>query len=370
MKIRTTKTHYVADCRPHGKEKRFPKTPAGRRAAKALIRTIEKEHWSTGVYSDPTSTPFFMDAIQDYYKAEMARVKRKEIESGTVEDKNRHLKEIGEFFLADGRKVNSFRIGEISVNHVINKIIAKLYGDAAWGTGKRKFSALASFYQWLNECEITPHNPTRVKKPKQPVGELRPIDMISKDDIKKIIECATPYMRLKIKFAAETGLRAGEMIALTWDDIDLVDGYITVNKALKRDRTIGSPKTKAAYRTNKINSFLLALLREWKIAQPLNQRSKNLVFPSRSGNFAFSNNWRKQVLHPACDKAGVERIRWHDLRHYFASILLYSAREDLAVVCKLMGHSDISTTHKKYGHWLKDDARDKEIGERHAAAFA
>ena len=377
MKIRTTKNHYVADCRPHGKEKRFPKTPDGRRAAKALISNIQKSFLTSGVYSDPTTTPFYKDAVEDFFRAELARVKRNEVELDTVQEKYRVLKEIGEFQLvlsaaagSGGRVANSFRVGEITTAYVINDIIAELYGNQSWGTGKRKISHLSCLYTWLNKCEITPHNPTVVDKPKQPIEEAKPIDRIAKDDIKKIIECASLSIRLKIKFAAETGLRAGEMIALTWDDIDFDDGYLTVDKALKRNRRLGPPKTKASYRTNKINPSLLGLLREWKFAQPISQRGKNLVFPTRTGHYSWSNVWRTQGLHPACDKAGVERIRWHDLRHYYASILLYSAREDTAVICKLMGHSDISTTHKKYGHWLKDDARDKEIGERHAAAFA
>ena len=71
----------------------------------------------------------------------------------------------------------------------------------------------------------------------------------------------------------------------------------------------------------------------------------------------------------ACHAAGVERIRWHDLRHYYASQLLDKFGDNLHAVASIMGHEDIATTRKIYGHWLADDARDQIIGDDLARAI-
>jgi len=375
MKIRTTKTHYIADCRPHGREKRFPKTPDGKRAARALLKNVNKQYLTRGEYADPTLTPLFKDLVVKYIEHEMGRAKRKELVERSVIEKQIKLESIGEYVI-DKKQINDMRVGEIRVGHIKNEIINELYKERAWTTGKKWFGALHGFFKWAYECEIIPSNPTFVKKPKKPIKQSQPMDRISKDDIKKIIENGksnranvTDY-RLRIKFATETGLRMGEQLALTWDDIDLTTGHVTVNKSLKQDRSVGPPKTLAGYRTVNLNPQLVDDLRLWKLSQPLAQRSKNLVFPSTVGTHGYNNNWREKILHKACDRAGVPRIRWHDLRHYYASILLFNAREEIGVVSRLMGHANISTTIDIYGHWLDDSRRDKEISERHAKAFA
>jgi integrase len=64
------------------------------------------------------------------------------------------------------------------------------------------------------------------------------------------------------------------------------------------------------------------------------------------------------VLHPACVAAGIEELRWHDLRHFFASICLELFGADFHRITTLMGHKSISTTRELYGHWIDDEARD------------
>jgi integrase len=114
---------------------------------------------------------------------------------------------------------------------------------------------------------------------------------------------------------------------------------------------------------------LLNELREWKVLQPLTERGENLVFPNGVGSIDDSSNLRNRGLHPACRAAGVEEIRWHDLRHFFASILLYDLKEPDPVICELMGHSNIAFTHQIYGHWMTDARRDAEIASRLSLAF-
>ncbi len=77
----------------------------------------------------------------------------------------------------------------------------------------------------------------------------------------------------------------------------------------------------------------------------------------------------RDVLKKACKQAGVEVIRWHDLRHFFASILLQTYGDDLHKVTSFMGHGSIEMTRKVYGHWLDDSKRNAEDAAKLDAAL-
>jgi integrase len=92
------------------------------------------------------------------------------------------------------------------------------------------------------------------------------------------------------------------------------------------------------------------------------------VFPGQRNPIASANGFII-AIHKACDAAGVAHIRWHDLRHYYASVLLDRLGNNWWQIQNLMGHADITTTQSKYGHWLDDEARDDEISNAVAGGF-
>ena len=79
------------------------------------------------------------------------------------------------------------------------------------------------------------------------------------------------------------------------------------------------------------------------------------VFNSRGGNIIADSRF-PEILRTACSQANVERIRWHDLRHYFASQLLKIYSDDWNRIKTYMGHTNIQTTINIYGHWIETDA--------------
>ena len=191
---------------------------------------------------------------------------------------------------------------------------------------------------------------------------------ISRDDIKAIIANADEYA-LRIKFAAYTGARVGEQIATAWDNLDLDGSAYHIRQSARHGQS-SSVKTRAGIRSIALPDHLVADLREWKIAQPLRQRHKGLVFPSSEGNLADGGNWRKRGLHPACDRAGLPRIRWHDLRHHFASVLLFETPATDAQITQFLGHTSIDFTRKIYAHWLSDPRRDEALAKMMSKAFS
>jgi len=369
MKIRTTNTHHVADARSlGGGERKFPKTPAGKRKAQAHLRKVQAEHERLGAYTNVARTPVFSDAVEMYLTHEYQRALRGELAETQVKYKRQALRVIAGLTHVN-KPVAETRLADISIGYVKNSLIPQLWTINKHETAKKKYGTLKHFMRWAVESEILVTNPALVRLPKRPKLAARAVDRISKQAVSAIIDHAAPRYRLAITFAAYTGLRAGEQLALTWDDIDFDAGLVRVNKAVKADRSIGEPKTEGGHRTVEIADTLLSDLRAWKLAQPIEQRSKNLVFPTAAGGIHDVNNLRVRGLTPACKAAGVEVIRWHDLRHFFASVLLFDAELGDAVVTQLMGHSNISFTLRQYGHWLPEARRAGNISAKLSTAF-
>ena len=371
MKIRTTKTHYVADARSlRGGERRFAKTPAGKKEAQAYLNLVQVEYDRRGVFTNPNQTPTFEQAVGEYLRFEEARARRGELTIAHVNNKRVALQDIGALKY-EGKVLNGVRLGDLRPGAIKRELLPALFECSAYATAQKKAVILKHMMAWAVEtAEILPTNPAMVSLPKKPAAEERPVDRISKQTVASIIKYAPARYRLVIKFAAFTGLRAGEQLALTWDDIDFERGLVRVNKAIKSDGLVGIPKTKSGVRSVALEPSLAADLREWKLAQPLPQRRQGLVFAAGDGNFLNIDNLRRRGLHAACRAAGVEALRWHDLRHYFASVLLFDLQESDAVVTSLMGHHSISFTHSQYGHWMPEARRDQEISDRLAKAFS
>ena len=171
---------------------------------------------------------------------------------------------------------------------------------------------------------------------------------------------------LAVSFAFQTGLRFGEQAALRWSAIDFDKSRVRVfaaQRATDRGNEIGQTKTTKSRRVVGLSRQLLQELREWKIRSPFSD-SDDLIFPTRHGSGqSCSSNWRKRVLHPLCDKVGINRLRWHDGRHFYASVLLASLGRDWGRIADLMGHTSSDFTRKQYGHWIDTDDEDDVIGD-------
>jgi integrase len=115
--------------------------------------------------------------------------------------------------------------------------------------------------------------------------------------------------------------------------------------------------------------FLLKSLREWKVAQPLEQRANNLVFANEVGEPAAGWGWRVNGIGAACKAAEVERITWQDLRHFYASVLIFSSELNDSTITEFLGHSSIAFSKKEYARWFKDRKRDEKIAAKLGAAF-
>ena len=257
---------------------------------------------------------------------------------------------------------------DIDAGYIEEVIVPALFVQAH-STGRTRYDTVRQILKFAVKKRWLRSNPAREVDLPRNQSTAKVATQISKENIDAIIDAAAPEYRLQIKFAALTGLRAGEQVALRWDKVDLDERRLFVHWARKTGGVIGETKTGAGMRTVMLADELIAELREWQFRQPFAQRVKGLVFPSRTGNYADSNNWRNRGLIPACRAAGIKPIRWHDLRHYFASKICFSANFTDLEITQMMGHASIDLTRRVYAHWLADPDRDATIADQISAAF-
>jgi integrase len=185
------------------------------------------------------------------------------------------------------------------------------------------------------------------------------MDVLTPQEIAALREAATPATyrdgklvtnnyRLMISFAVFTGCRAGEILGAAWSHIDWKSGQFHVRRAF-REGHFQEPKTRTSYRRLTLPTFLLKELKVWRLACP--NSPHDLVLPNLDGQPMSYSNLMTRGFHPARKRAGIRKIRFHDLRHTFASLMI-SKGEDIVRVSRLMGHANASFTLNVYSHML------------------
>lgn len=173
-----------------------------------------------------------------------------------------------------------------------------------------------------------------------------------------LINAAPDGWGLFIEFMLATGLRWGEVTALTPTDFNFEDTppTVRVNKAWKhtpKGMRIGTPKTTKARRTVSIPSHLTKPL----TALIETRQPHDLVFQGLNADRLRDAWFYKRVWQPACQGAGLDPApRIHDLRHTHASMLL-AQNVPIHIVQQRLGHESIQTTVNVYGHLIPDAGR-------------
>lgn len=161
--------------------------------------------------------------------------------------------------------------------------------------------------------------------------------------------------------AIKTGMRQGELLGLKWADLDWKKGIIRVRRQVQRVKGQGMvfmpPKTKSGYRAIQLGEQALQKLREHRSKQEIKKalaadrwQDEDLIFPSSIGTPQSPSNLLKEFK-VLLEVSGLPKIRFHDLRHTAASLMLNNGIPAL-VVSKVLGHSKPSTTLDIYGHLI------------------
>jgi len=306
---------------------------------------------------------YIAKAIELFHIRQKERFTDGFVGKGELGNKKLHLQRLAQTEI-NGKPTHRFALRDMSfdlLDTVLRRQIIANQGNSklASTTVHRTFTTIKQFFKWcFNQgwIEINPAIQLECKRGKPAVGRR-----IKPNEMAVIISNVPASYRRQVKTAAYTGMRAGELVALTWENINFKEGYINITKARKTDGSIGGPKTEKGIREIKMLDELKLELKRWKIAQPFKQRHKNLVFPTRNGEMADHNNWRTRGLKVGCEGAGVEPIMWKDLRNFFASVLIFSEKINDKMTAAWMGHGSANFTYEQYARYYKDLKRDEEI---------
>lgn len=216
-------------------------------------------------------------------------------------------------------------------------------------------------------------NPAKaVDSPKAPEREMLCLDDVQ---VRAVLAAGGGAVtRPLVATALGTGCRQGELLALGWDDIDLRKGTLTVRKSLSPTAegfVVKEPKTKNGRRTIALPPFVVEALTAHKAAMLKAGLLSAPVFCTRTGQYQDKANvlkkFRAVVARANAANAGVEdyrpipaAIRFHDMRHTAASLLL-SKGYSLVAVSRRLGHAKPSITLDVYGHLMPTD--DAQLAE-------
>lgn len=151
-----------------------------------------------------------------------------------------------------------------------------------------------------------------------------------------------------------SGARRGELLGLKWSDILWDSNQISISRSYNNG-SFYDTKTASSVRKIDLGQAMMTNLKKWRIACQPNKL--DLVFPSSSGGTTNVTSLKKLHFFPALKQAGIQKIRFHDLRHTYASIML-SQGVNIKYIQKQMGHSKATVTLDIYSHLLEDSYPD------------
>jgi integrase len=211
---------------------------------------------------------------------------------------------------------------------------------------------------------ITRNPASSVKAPRPKKKEIRPL---SSEQAKAFLK-AVRGNRFEAAFvvALHCGLREGEILGLKWSDVDMYAGTLQVRRTLSEALAghLFEPPKNGKGRNVKLTACAVEALRNHLTRQieeieSLGDRyqDQGLVFPSQVGTAMNAKNLTARSFKPLLKRAKLPNIRFHDLRHTFATLMLQNG-EHPKVVQEMLGHATIAITMDTYSHVLLNMQRD------------
>lgn len=229
----------------------------------------------------------------------------------------------------------------------LTTFIAARSKDKAPSTRKTLCVVIRNFFRWLHQLEVIPRDPAAlIKTPRVPPAEPRYLDQ---GDVSRLLRAAHRDLAFQavIALAAYAGLRRGSIHSLKWDDVDFDARTITVRHA-KNGRHYIVPMAPK----------LRTILQCWRDASKGNDCGYVYAHPHKGSWRPYYYTRTNNKFHKYAERAGISpEAGLHDLRRTFATTL-HNNGVDIAVISRLLGHADISTTMKHYAFTLDESKKE------------
>ena len=203
-------------------------------------------------------------------------------------------------------------------------------------------------------------NPCDLVDPPSPKG--KPMRTLTQSEVTALLTAASSNSRYPVVYTAvSTGLRQAELLGLRWRDIDIASRSISVNRALYKRRGVCQfiePKTAHSRRRVSMTSKLVEFLAEYRLDRErlYHQMGRtisldDLVFANHEGKpidpGVLTHNFAR-----IAKRAGLQGVRFHDLRHTFASLMLLRGAKP-KVISEALGHASVAFTMDVYSHIIE-----------------
>ena len=333
-------------------QKRLPKGTTKKQAQDQydeIKRAIKKE-----TFIPDKEIPFFIDVANEWLE-----LKKPSIRKGTFLNYEIAIRVHLEPF-------HFTKVSQIKTSDIEKFWVKKLDARAGLSTTRRALMVLGQIMRDAYKHRYIEYNPyLSASRPRVSDMEYDPDDelekALSEEEIQALLDAeADPEFHCLYRTGLASGARQGELVALTWDDIDFEKRAIKINKTYSSG-VLNKPKTPKSNRIiEKIASGAIDELAEWKEFCP--KSDLNLVFPNKVGKYLDKADIGRRHLKPALKRAGLsDKITFHWLRHTYGSYLMLE--ESIQFVSKQMGHSSIAVTQKIYIHLIKDSTSE-DLSER------
>lgn len=330
------KRYYVVFDDPCGR-RRWIKAGTRKKDADALKRRIDSEI-ASGTFEKHENIRF--SEFADKWYADYVDLKLKET---TKADYRQVIhKHLNPFF-------GNYLLKDISTRTVQNYVSRKARENLSPRTVNKTITILREILKHAVRWGYLGENPAlyaeKLRQPKYEMLFLRP------EDLRRLIEAASDKYRALFTTAAFTGARQGELLALTWADVDLEHKVINVKHSYNPLHGMSEPKTASAKRAISISDELVSVLTNHY--HRTGGKPDELVFQNKSNKPINRQNLLTREFYPALHRAGLPKIRFHDLRHTYATFLI-SMGENIKFIQRQLGHANITTTLDTYGHLMTE----------------
>jgi integrase len=218
---------------------------------------------------------------------------------------------------------------------------------ATWNlSAKSKHNVIATLRSMWRTAHEWNFVSTSFPNLKMPEVVSRKVRVFTEAEIRSILNAAEEPYKTLYMLAAETGLRAGELCGLTWENIDIEKGIVFVRQSVWR-RRVQSPKSKTALRAVTISDHLAEHLRQ--------QRRTGFLFASKDGRPTSQFFVVQRKLRPLLERLGIEAGGLHAFRHAHGS-MMGNIGIPVKVIQERMGHADVRMS-MHYTHIVNADSR-------------
>jgi len=215
---------------------------------------------------------------------------------------------------------------------------------------------LGQILRLAHDEEVIPKDPTK-KIGQLPTVVVTPPDPFSLDELNHFLnflkEKKPEYYNL-IFVWSRCGFRAGEIMALKWDEIDYFNSSISVNSTIIRHGEEGPPKTKQSRRTIRPHQSVFSALKD---QEKYSRMASPYVFVDPHTNSRFSDNWALNArFKRLMALSGIKYRPPNQLRHTFATLHIASG-ENISWVSQMLGHSNVNMTLSHYNRYIPNTTR-------------